>query len=146
MGGHFAVTRTKVQMAVAHTLGTGPPILWSPLNLGIFIYETRRKSLQILLRIEQADVSDSLMHGGKLLSPSQGGSKNRGRDDKFGSSCKDLAHGKKRSKEGPQLSNEASCFVCLGGGVSLCSPGSNKVFSWLLDTSETPSNPSASAS
>lgn len=75
MGGNFAVTRTKVQMAVAHTLGTGPPILWSPLNLGIFIYEMRRKSFQILLRIEQADVNDSLMHGGKILSPSQGGAR-----------------------------------------------------------------------
>jgi hypothetical protein len=62
-------------MAVAHTLGTGPPRLWSPLNLGIFIYEMGRKSVQILLRIKQADVSDSLMHGGTLLSPSQKGAR-----------------------------------------------------------------------
>lgn len=72
--GSFAVTGTKVQMPVVHTLGKGPPILWSPLNLGIFIYEMRRRSIQIL-RIKQADVSDSLMHGGKLLSPSQKGAR-----------------------------------------------------------------------
>lgn len=74
-GGDFAVTKDQSSNACSSHSGHGTSKIWSPLNLGIFTYERRRRSVQIFLRIKQADVSDSLMHRGKCLSPSQKGAR-----------------------------------------------------------------------
>lgn len=49
------------QSSNASWLTLGAPA-WSPLSHGVFIYEMGRNA-QILPRIKQADVSDSLVHG-----------------------------------------------------------------------------------